>query len=401
MLLCDNCDNGWHTYCLTPPLDEVPEGAWLCPDCIAAGMTLELLAAKEAEYVADERSRPWLEMPARTRVADAQALVDTWHGKAVMDTVRGKHRYGRCHFVGPVGPKDQWFRIEWSNGRESVHGTRKLPHLVIVDEAAVPVALPPIPEPVRLAVVRSPVMPVLPAKAQSGDVARFITTILGPVPPSKVVLREACSALHNLAHNGGAHPRVSPLMVAAVCALLQPAHMRTCLLPCSWAAPAWLRSIFSICFVNHPTPATGIPPNAAVHTALPPASHELHALHSAGGGVDCYFLDCDPALLDVLLPVASQHARVVTVAHVPVAFVRPQSPHRWAWFTRLQSERRMLTLFVRDADARMLQHCWLLLFPDIASKQRFVRGASATECLEAVWDPSTPDNVECLALTDR
>jgi hypothetical protein len=33
MLLCDDCDRGYHISCLTPKLDEVPEGDWLCPVC--------------------------------------------------------------------------------------------------------------------------------------------------------------------------------------------------------------------------------------------------------------------------------------------------------------------------------------------------------------------------------
>lgn len=33
VLLCDECDLSWHTYCLDPPLDEVPHGKWLCPRC--------------------------------------------------------------------------------------------------------------------------------------------------------------------------------------------------------------------------------------------------------------------------------------------------------------------------------------------------------------------------------
>ena len=32
-LLCDWCDAGWHTYCLSPPLASIPPGDWLCPDC--------------------------------------------------------------------------------------------------------------------------------------------------------------------------------------------------------------------------------------------------------------------------------------------------------------------------------------------------------------------------------
>lgn len=33
LLLCDGCDHGYHTYCLRPPLKEIPEGNWFCSDC--------------------------------------------------------------------------------------------------------------------------------------------------------------------------------------------------------------------------------------------------------------------------------------------------------------------------------------------------------------------------------
>lgn len=34
LLLCDNCDAGYHTYCLSPPLEQVPEDDWYCSYCI-------------------------------------------------------------------------------------------------------------------------------------------------------------------------------------------------------------------------------------------------------------------------------------------------------------------------------------------------------------------------------
>ncbi|BFZ10485.1 hypothetical protein BsWGS_13524 [Bradybaena similaris] len=34
MLLCDGCDDAFHTYCLVPPLSEVPKGDWRCPSCV-------------------------------------------------------------------------------------------------------------------------------------------------------------------------------------------------------------------------------------------------------------------------------------------------------------------------------------------------------------------------------
>lgn len=32
-LLCDNCNGGYHTFCLEPKLEGIPEGAWFCPRC--------------------------------------------------------------------------------------------------------------------------------------------------------------------------------------------------------------------------------------------------------------------------------------------------------------------------------------------------------------------------------
>ncbi|KAI3474872.1 hypothetical protein Pfo_030183 [Paulownia fortunei] len=34
VLLCDECDAEYHTYCLSPPLVRVPGGNWFCPRCV-------------------------------------------------------------------------------------------------------------------------------------------------------------------------------------------------------------------------------------------------------------------------------------------------------------------------------------------------------------------------------
>ncbi|XP_077368986.1 lysine-specific demethylase 5B-B isoform X2 [Festucalex cinctus] len=35
LLLCDGCDDSYHTFCLIPPLTDVPRGDWRCPKCLA------------------------------------------------------------------------------------------------------------------------------------------------------------------------------------------------------------------------------------------------------------------------------------------------------------------------------------------------------------------------------
>lgn len=34
MLLCDGCDDSYHTFCLMPPLVDIPKGEWRCPKCV-------------------------------------------------------------------------------------------------------------------------------------------------------------------------------------------------------------------------------------------------------------------------------------------------------------------------------------------------------------------------------
>ncbi|XP_046406090.1 lysine-specific demethylase 5A isoform X2 [Ischnura elegans] len=35
LLLCDGCDDSYHTFCLIPSLNAVPKGDWRCPKCVA------------------------------------------------------------------------------------------------------------------------------------------------------------------------------------------------------------------------------------------------------------------------------------------------------------------------------------------------------------------------------
>ena len=35
LLLCDDCDKGFHMDCLDPPLSSIPAGNWFCPFCTA------------------------------------------------------------------------------------------------------------------------------------------------------------------------------------------------------------------------------------------------------------------------------------------------------------------------------------------------------------------------------
>eukprot|EP00029_Vermamoeba_vermiformis_P006235 TRINITY_DN2391_c0_g1_i1.p1 TRINITY_DN2391_c0_g1~~TRINITY_DN2391_c0_g1_i1.p1 ORF type:complete len:638 (+),score=120.75 TRINITY_DN2391_c0_g1_i1:22-1935(+) len=38
LLFCDYCDKAYHTYCLDPPLDKLPDGEWICSECMGEYM---------------------------------------------------------------------------------------------------------------------------------------------------------------------------------------------------------------------------------------------------------------------------------------------------------------------------------------------------------------------------
>ena len=50
LLLCDGCDDAYHTYCLRPRLDSIPEDEWFCPNCLHDA---QLQPSEEQKEVSD------------------------------------------------------------------------------------------------------------------------------------------------------------------------------------------------------------------------------------------------------------------------------------------------------------------------------------------------------------
>jgi hypothetical protein len=133
MLLCDNCNAPWHTYCLTPPLTAVPDGIWLCPDCTQAGVTDAQVRERQARYIPAPVNRPRLELPSPARQAKAKAAMEAWHGKIVVRQPRhGEPLQGRVIYQGILEPK--WFKVYWEDGTESSHMPGVFRHFGVVDE---------------------------------------------------------------------------------------------------------------------------------------------------------------------------------------------------------------------------------------------------------------------------
>jgi len=83
MLICDGCFQGFHLYCLSPPLAAVPEGdTWLCSNCLAQGLTEQAVYIEQQQNlpVAQSDTAVFPSVAQRERDAQAQSL----HGRRVL-----------------------------------------------------------------------------------------------------------------------------------------------------------------------------------------------------------------------------------------------------------------------------------------------------------------------------
>jgi hypothetical protein len=98
ILLCDKCDRCFHTYCLDPPLSEIPEGDWFCSECLkekendremimeknkqqeGPGMTIEsdseesptIRRAKKKDFLEENNRENKIDLEKRTNVLQFQ-----------------------------------------------------------------------------------------------------------------------------------------------------------------------------------------------------------------------------------------------------------------------------------------------------------------------------------------
>eukprot|EP00053_Salpingoeca_punica_P021074 m.212609 g.212609 ORF g.212609 m.212609 type:complete len:1242 (-) comp20970_c0_seq1:141-3866(-) len=70
MLLCDKCDDGYHMYCLNPPLTTVPSGQWFCQRCNPPAATRK---RKAIIVDSDEESEEVKPRSTRTKKSYAEA----------------------------------------------------------------------------------------------------------------------------------------------------------------------------------------------------------------------------------------------------------------------------------------------------------------------------------------
>ncbi|KAG0609829.1 hypothetical protein M758_7G017000 [Ceratodon purpureus] len=106
MIECDECLGGYHLHCLEPPLEEVPEGDWMCATCAA------LARGENVE-------RPSRQKRTRRTARERFIAQEIWAAR-IEKLWRDKD--GTMYFQG------RWWALpeETADGRQQWHGRREL-----------------------------------------------------------------------------------------------------------------------------------------------------------------------------------------------------------------------------------------------------------------------------------
>jgi PHD-finger len=140
MIMCDGCGKGYHTYCLQPPLDAVPDSIiWVCPKCEAQGVQLQpLLEQRVAADAAELRPNQALMFPnAAQRTADQQAA--QYDGQVIKFRKGARWLDGVLRFVHRQDRPAAWarrpLRVEGMRGDAQWHTLKQAEKLIAASNA--------------------------------------------------------------------------------------------------------------------------------------------------------------------------------------------------------------------------------------------------------------------------
>jgi hypothetical protein len=358
MLLCDHCDAPWHTYCLDPPLTSVPEGNWLCPHCVNAGVTDTHVRIRQEKFIPSPVDRPRLELPSPRRQANAKALMDEWHGAVVVRQRPGSDPvHGRVIYQGILESK--WFKIYWDNGTESEHMAGIFRHLGRVDETNAPAGVMHKPDPTTVFVLVSAHAPeasqlqVNWSVRTTQDLMQRMQQLL-PGSHDESEVRQILRSFNKRPRTElvKAQPKVPQSAVAALLSTLDFRQCRTVLDP--WAGQPMVRTHFrpagSNLIVNDPWGP------ADLH--LEPIEPHLYTSVIAKTDLDAV-VTCPPVMMaDVALVTAFYHVRQCVCMYVPVSWVSLASAPRMGIITKHMHHGTFLGITTVSDPT----HCWVCFF---------------------------------------
>ena len=172
MLLCDECGTGWHMRCLNPPLSAIPPGAWVCPSCEAAGVSLNDVEVRNAAVPALAPVNDYVRQSLGPHMElDGKKIYQLWRHSEPGAKARLRWHAGTATYLGHRG-RFAWFRVDYDDGDSCIISMANLRAIIARMPSEPPIITPeptlapvPAPAPVPALPTRSPASPPPPPPA--------------------------------------------------------------------------------------------------------------------------------------------------------------------------------------------------------------------------------------------
>ena len=316
MLLCDACGKGWHTYCLNPPLKEIPEGSWVCPKCEAKGITPEAIESREL------KGRPHVQEPPK--------YLKALQGALVMKMAKGRKgrpnkSLGVASYAGRQG-RSHYFSVEFDDGSSELLTVPQLRSRITA--AAKPRAKANATVECFQSAGASGSVPILSDLSRFSDVQALLRSGM-PGTHNKEKARSIVMVAQMGKLQAGA---ATGAEVQQLCEAIPLAEAGTVFLPWRWpsASVEQLRSYGCVLRTSRD------------EGTLAPIQRESFAeAEVAGVRMSTIGLAVDEAIADLVFPVACEFAGVMVISRASPTYVTMADPARLAWLQGMQRQGRL------------------------------------------------------------
>jgi len=338
LLLCDECNVGYHLYCLDPPLERVPKGDWFCPLCQGVGLaSTEVAVGKLSPQDAD----------------GARVVVD-------LGGRRGK-AYARVRYLGDAAGRRP-FNLEVENGEVRAVGWAKVKELLQGSSSRVQATLTQVKE-MGAAWKLSTVEEVEAALRQlcDGEWSKTLTQRIAKAVPGQPGYYQADGKPEAL--------QVGPQEVAILSRVVDLTHLSCVVDP--WMITPMVESVLraSKLLVRTNSPDGTVKADSHKDPLQPGYHHELQAFGRYG------VVTVPPVrVCDLFVMLSCKFCPGVVAVYVPGSFVTDAPEPRQKWLQGLQREGRMCLVMGLPKGSGGQKGIWLLVFADAALRSVMVRG---------------------------
>jgi hypothetical protein len=348
MLLCDKCNDGYHTYCLQPPLSAVPKGSWFCPACDGDGV---------------RPGKGALDRPAKLMPKDLD-------GRTVLVDRGGKQGMQKAtvKYLG-VDMHPRCLEVTFADGSSLKVGQRTIKSVITSTPGDAPTI-------VMLTVAPPGELP------SQWDLATLENVELAMSQLQPGVWHKAClTKLHrSLPGQAGfyqsdgkpEHLTVTPAEVDVLTRVLDLTMASSILDP--WCVALDVAALLRVS--GNPVYTNCFDANVPADHHLNPAQPGTYQFLHAQGMLDAVVTAPPLRVAELAIPLACHYLRSVGCFYLPGSFITDAPEPRQRWLQQLQHQGRLCVICGLPKGSTGTRGTWVCVFANAAIRSRMVLGGA-------------------------